>query len=227
MYNETNRALDLSFPCIVAVIGCGGKTSLITQMAEGFLGKKVLISPTTKIFPAKVENADCRGAFNPTTGKLEALPEHELKDLVSNYDVVLLEADGSRSLPCKGWRADEPVIPRFCTHTIGIVTLNALNCLADSAYIHNLPQFLALTGLREGEAITLQALQAMVCAPGGMFKNSVGRRVLLVNQVESRSNAKIANGFLKTIKESYPSMFAKLMHGSIHRDTWWEVRLDG
>jgi len=224
MYNEINRALNLSFPCIVAVVGCGGKTSLIKQIAEGFLGKKVLISPTTKAFPAKVENADYRGVFNPATGKLEALPEHELKNLVSNYDVVLLEADGSRSLPCKGWRADEPVIPRFCTHTIGIVTLNALNCLADSAYIHNLPQFLALTRLREGEAITLETLQAMVCAPGGMFKNSVGSRMLLVNQVESQSDASIANEFLKTIKESYPNMFTKLLHGSIHHDTWREIR---
>ena len=224
MYNETNRALNLSFPCIVAVIGCGGKTSLINQIAEGFLGKKVLISPTTKAFPAKVENADCHGVFNPATGKLEALPEHELKDLVSNYDVVLLEADGSRSLPCKGWRADEPVIPKFCTHTIGIMTLNALDSLADSVCVHNLPQFLALTGLHQGEAITLEALQAMVCAPSGMFKNSVGSRILLINQVESQSNAIIAYEFLKTIKERYPNMFAKLMHGSIRRDTWREVR---
>jgi len=223
MYNKTNSALDLSFPCIAAVIGCGGKTSLLKQMAEGFQGKRVLISPTTKAFPMNIKNADCRGIFNPATGKLEALPEHELADLVSKYDVVLLEADGSRSLPCKGWRADEPVIPKFCTHTLGIVTLNALGCKANSAYVHNLPQFLALTGLHEGDAITLKALQNMVCAPDGMFKNSVGSRIILLNQVETQLNAKIAKVFLKTIKNSYPGVFAKLLFGSIHHDSWQGV----
>ena len=223
MYNKTISALNLSFPCIVAVVGCGGKTSLIKHVAEGLHKKKVLISPTTKAFPMNVKNADCLGLLNPETGKLEALPEHELADLVPKYDIVLLEADGSRSLPCKGWMADEPVIPKFCTHTIGVVTLNALGCAADSTYVHNLPQFLALTELSEGEAITLKTLQTMVCAPGGMFKNSVGSRIILLNQVETQPNVKIAKVFLKTIQNSYPSLFAKLLYGSVHHDTWREV----
>jgi len=223
MYNETINALSLSFPCIVAVVGCGGKTSLIKHVAEGFHGKKVLISPTTKAFPMNVKNADCRGLLNPETGKLEAIPEHELADLVPKYDVVLLEADGSRSLPCKGWRADEPVIPEFCTHTIGVVTLNALGNETDLAYVHNLPQFLALTGLCKGDEITLQALQTMVCAPGGMFKNSAGSRIILLNQVESQSTSIIANEFLKLIKKSHPGVFTKLLFGSIYQDTWQGV----
>ncbi|MCL2217384.1 MAG: selenium cofactor biosynthesis protein YqeC [Defluviitaleaceae bacterium] len=215
--------LALDFPCIVAVVGCGGKTSFIMRMAESLPDKKILISPTTKIFPINAGNADCVGVLNAKTGKLAALPEDELADLVPQYSIVLLEADGSRSLPCKGWRANEPVVPSYCTHTIGIVTMNALGKPATEKYVLNLELFLALTGLRENEIITSEALKTMVCAPEGMFKNSMGKKILLVNQVESPSSADDARKFLLSIKEDFPGFFEKLMFGSIHFDTWNEV----
>jgi len=217
------EALGLPLPSVVAVVGCGGKTSLIKRLAECSQSNKVLISPTTKMFPVSVGNADCLGVLDRKTGKLESLPADELANLVPLYDIVLLEADGSRSLPCKGWMEYEPVIPEYCTHTIGVVTLNALGKPATGDIVHNLPQFLALTGLREGEEITLDSLIEMVCAPGGMFKNSIGSRILLVNQVEDQATADIANAFLRSISERYPDFFTKLLLGSVHDNIWQEV----
>jgi probable selenium-dependent hydroxylase accessory protein YqeC len=101
--------------------------------------------------------------------------------------------------------------------------MNGLGRAAGETVVHRLPEFLALTGLREGDAITTQALRAMACAPGGMFKNSAGQKYLLVNQVEDDTAARTALSFLQIIKENYPNRFAKLLFGSVHQDAWQEV----
>ena len=215
---------EMVFPSVVAIVGCGGKTSLIKHLAESYQDKRVLISPTTKIFPIVAGKADCRGVLNSLTGKLEALPADELAALVLEYDLALLEADGSRSLPCKGWRENEPVVPVYFSHTIGIITMNALGKAATHEHVHNLPLFLSLTGLHEGEKITMQALQAMVCSPGGMFKNSVGKRILFINQVEAAQRADCARDFLLAVKNNCPGFFEKLLYGSVHLDKVQEVK---
>lgn len=205
-------------PIVAAVIGCGGKTSLIKKTAAYYKHKKILISPTTKMYPPEIKNADCRGILNPNTGKLEALPPDELAKLVSQYDLTLLEADGSRSLPCKGWKENEPVIPSYCTHTIGLASINALGKAADSKTVHNLAQFLAITGLQEGEAISQKALQKMIYE---MFKNSVGERIIFINQAESQESIKAAQELLLELKKT--EFFAKLLYGSINNEIYQEV----
>ncbi|MCL2578446.1 MAG: selenium cofactor biosynthesis protein YqeC [Oscillospiraceae bacterium] len=217
---RTITALALDFPCVVAVVGCGGKTSLIDRIADSYPEKRVLISPTTKMFPMQAGKADCRGILNPSTGKFEAFTPCELADLVKHYDLSLLEADGSRGKPCKGWRADEPVIPEYVDKTIGVVTLNALGRLAGDEWVHNLPQFLALTGIRAGERIEIRSLADMVVNPAGMFKNSVGGKILLVNQVEDGETAIRARLLLHAVQAARPGYFEKLLLGSVRRDHW-------
>jgi probable selenium-dependent hydroxylase accessory protein YqeC len=233
--------LNISNGSVVAVVGCGGKTSLIELMADKLRDRKTLISTTTKIYPPKIKELvlcktlkqcgeheprpgiQCLGSLNSTSGKLEALPEALLAELIRGYDVALLEADGSRGLPCKGWLTNEPVVPDYCTHTVGIITMAALGKAATENTVHRLPEFTALTGVGEGRTITPRALEAMVCAPGGMFKNSAGKQYILVNQVEDDAAARAAKFFLQTIKEKYPARFEKLLFGSVHNDAWQEV----
>lgn len=233
--------LDFSGRSVAAVIGCGGKTSFVGLVADRLRDKKVLVSPTTKMFPMKKGGVtlcetleQCEehrphvgiqylGLTDAASDKLKALPENILAGMIPRYDIALLEADGSRGLPCKGWLEDEPVIPRYCTHTVGIVTLAGLGRAATEAYVHNLPEFLSLTGLNESETIRLEALESMVCAPEGMFKNSAGRRYLLVNQVEDDTAARTAQIFLRGIKKKYPGRFARLLYGSVYLDVWREV----
>jgi len=233
--------LEISSGSAVAVVGCGGKTSLIELIAMLCIDRKVLVSTTTKTFPMISDVAtlcdtmesciehvpqtgiQCLGKFNERNGKLEALPENILVDLVPHYDIVLMEADGSRWLPCKGWLDSEPVVYYYSTHTVGVVTMNALGRAATSEVVHHLPEFLTLTGLREGDIITEQVLEDMVCLPKGMFKGSVGKEYLLVNKVENENEIRIAEAFLQKIKAKYPGRFNRLIYGSVHRNTWYEV----
>ena len=238
---EISDLLDISSGSLISVVGCGGKTSLIELLASENIEKKVLVSTTTKTFPMISDTVilcdtlkssikhepqagvQCLGQYNERNGKLEALPEHILVDMVPHYDIVLMEADGSRWLPCKGWRDNEPVIHYFSTHTVGVVTMGALGKAAAKDCVHHLPEFLSLTGLYEGDIITEQALEDMVCLPGGMFKNCVGQRYLLVNKVEDDTVAHTSESFLKTVKMKYPGCFRRLVYGSVHKNSWQEV----
>jgi probable selenium-dependent hydroxylase accessory protein YqeC len=233
--------LDISAGSVMAITGCGGKTSLMLLIAEKLRDKKVLVTTTTQMFPVKAHNVmlcetlrqceehepqtgiQCLGLLNKESGKLGPLPGAFLEGQAPRYDVMLLEADGSRGLPCKGWLKNEPVVPHYCTHTVGVVTMNALGRAATETVVHRLPEFLALTGLKEGEAITPQALEAMVCAPAGMYKNSAGRQYLLINQAEGDAAVCAARSFLRIIQEKYPNRFERLLYGSVHQDAWQEV----
>jgi len=232
--NELSALLDISVGSKISVVGCGGKTSLIELIAGDNRDKKVLVSPTTKMLPMKSDTVmlcdtlescalhtaqqgiQCFGQYNDKNGKLEALPEKTLSEISTHYDIVLMEADGSRGLPCKGWHQNEPVIPSFSTHTVGVMTLCALEKPATGENVHNLPEFLSLTGLNEGEEITKQALETMSCSPGGMFKNSVGEKYLLVNKVDDEVSENVALSFLQNLNEKYPRFFKKLIYGSVH-----------
>ncbi|MDR2568811.1 MAG: putative selenium-dependent hydroxylase accessory protein YqeC [Oscillospiraceae bacterium] len=239
--DKITSILEIKNGSVVSFVGCGGKTSLIELIALQNRDLKVLVSPTAKMFPIFTDGVivcdtikssalhvpqigiQVLGQLNIESGKLEALPVQVLSDMVPFYDIMLLEADGSRCLPCKGWRDNEPVVHSFCTHTVGVVTMSALGKAARGDIAHNLSEFLSLTGLCEGDKITEQALVDMVCLENGMFKNSVGQRFLLVNKVEDEETELAAASFLKAVKMKYPSRFKRIIYGSVLQNDFHEM----
>jgi len=232
--------LDIKSGSVVAVTGCGGKTSIIDLLAKQNKDKKVLVTPATKIFPPRIVDTfvcdtikSCIqhepatgvqyfGILNIKNGKLEALPEDIVFKLIPRYDIVLMEADGSRGLPCKGWLDDEPVVYSWSTHTVGVITMSAADKSATGDIVHNLHEFLSLTGLRQGEKITQQALEDMVCLPEGMFRKTAGVEYLIINRVENEVTIHLAENFLKNINGKYPGRFKRMIFGSAYMDVWYE-----
>lgn len=229
----------------IAVVGAGGKTSIISLLAQQNRANSVLISPTTKIYsPVKIGAPHSRffpseeaslaakaesgityaGVLNPSTQKLSCLPLGSLSQICEQYDFCFLEADGSRALACKGWMEDEPVIPDFITTTLGIITLRGLQKPAVKETVLHLPQFLALTGLQENEPITMGALAKMVTNPLGMFKNSLPysqqKLHLIINQVENIQSEKSALSFANTIQSTSEFPIQTIIFGSAHKNTW-------
>lgn len=222
----------------LAVTGCGGKTSLIELLADTNRDKKVLIMTTTKIRAPLQEGVtlcetlddclahtshqgiQCLGVFDATRGKFSGPPPEYWERLVQGYDLVLMEADGSRSLPCKGWADFEPVIPAFTTITVGVVTLLGLGRPANGETVLRLPEFCRLTGLAESGTITMEALADMVGAPGGMFKNAVGRRTLLINQVEDEPALAKAKELAGLLRQRHPGAAGEIYAGSVIENHW-------
>ena len=219
---KISQLLGIEKGSVVAVIGTGGKSSLIealaAEVAELRPGHGIVVSPTTRMYPPLKPNVPHMGVLDDKTGKLTALPPEELAALIPEYDLVLLEADGSRGKPAKAWGAHEPVIPDHCTHTVGIFPVTALGMPATAENIHRLPEFLELTGLRESEPVTETALLRMLFDARGMFKNAAGRRFLLANRADEAD----AMPILTRIKSEYPDKYEKLLYGSVFSGDWRE-----
>lgn len=111
---------------IIAVVGSGGKTSLVHRMADDYRkqGKKVFVTTSTHMaIEPDTLLTDDPGAIiqemEETGYVMAGLPEgkriHELSQatyekVCEAADVVLVEADGSNRLPIKFPNATEPVI---------------------------------------------------------------------------------------------------------------------
>ncbi len=175
----------------VAVVGAGGKTSVIAQLRREAAPMRVLIAPTTRIMMPQV-GVRCLGRSDAASGKLLAAPLPAIEEASRDHDLTLMEADGSKALPLKGWADHEPVVPEFTTLTLGVIGARALGLMATGENVHRLPRFLTLTGLDEGDAVDANAIAHMILSPGGMMARAVGRRALLVNQADAYDPEPIA-----------------------------------
>ena len=124
-------------PGITAVIGGGGKTTLLRTAGEE-LSKtsRVLLCTTTKILPfsgiscarsaeeleglRREHSLMCGGTPLPGTEKLTA-PEIPFRTLQGMFDYILVEADGAAHHPMKAHAAHEPVIPPESRQVICVV----------------------------------------------------------------------------------------------------------
>ena len=165
-------------PGVTAVIGSGGKTTLLrtlgTELAEA--GGRVLLCATTKIYPfpglpCAHDRAEldalapspllCAGA--PLEhGKLTAL-EVPMADLAARFDYVLVEADGSARLPLKAHASHEPVIPPEANQTICVVGASGFG-RSISEVAHRPDRYALLAGVRADDAATPETEAAVLKA---------------------------------------------------------------
>ena len=128
---------------VTAIIGSGGKTTLMEQLAKELSKKgKVILTTTTHIRrPARypvLEGADesavaaalaeknivCVGEA-AEDGKLCA-PKISIEALARIADFVLVEADGAKGLPLKAHEAHEPVIPPCAQRVVTVVGIDGI-----------------------------------------------------------------------------------------------------
>lgn len=133
-------------PKWIAVVGSGGKTSLLYALGRAWAqeGKRVLLTTTTHLAmetPPDISlytQEDGRGMERPQPGQLLlwAIPNgvgrrvgpsmEELERVADNFDVILCEADGSRRMPLKWHAAHEPCLPIKTQMVFYVVGLSAL-----------------------------------------------------------------------------------------------------
>lgn len=229
----------------VAVIGSGGKTSLIWRLAAGPPAlnsmRRVLVTPTTKMYVPKEKLYDsyCNGVppeplpgitlaglFNEASGKLESLPLDELERICPGYDLVLMEADGARGLPLKAWADNEPVIPPFTAITVGVLPLWPLGKPVSEETIHRLQLFLALTGAVRGEPLKQDHLLTLIAGRSGsphsgLFAKARGRKILFFNQMENEDALARARELTELLPRQFREGLDGIIAGSV-RDNWAE-----
>lgn len=181
-------------PGVTAVIGGGGKTSLLWNLGNQLAGKQhtVLLCTTTKILPFPeipcartareleyLRNTCrffCAGQEIPETGKLTT-PPIPMVQLASWFDYVLVEADGAAHRPLKAHAPHEPVIPKEANQTICVVGASGFGQpIAQAA--HRPERYADLAGAAKTEEATPETEAAVLLA------EKLHHRVF-VNQVET------------------------------------------
>ena len=122
-------AFGLQMPRAIAIVGGGGKSSLMAALGREFRqkGDRVVMTTTTHIFrpehnvylgddpavfSALLEQYGCLTLGTPMEeGRIKESPL--LARLPDLADRVIIEADGTKGLPMKVPKAGEPVIPAF------------------------------------------------------------------------------------------------------------------
>ncbi len=222
----------------VSLIGSGGKTTLLYHLAKTALVDTVLISTTTKIgLPAEnaydyfVEEADLPytkprlgrtlTAGRRDTGKLCAVDKKQLHAATKKYSLTLLESDGSRNLPLKGWAPYEPVVPTFTTVTVGIIPIWPIGKPAGEHLIHRFPLFSSLTGILPEQIITPSHLVKAITGTQekGLFSTAVGRKVLFFSQVETSEAFSTAQKLASLLPKSFTNELHTIVAGSAKNGT--------
>lgn len=173
-------------PGVTAIIGSGGKTSLLYRLADELKdGGSVLVTTSTHILPpehlpvytrtGRVRGVCCVGT--PCGIKLTA-PEQSFEELAGLADFVLVEADGSAHLPIKAHASHEPPIPPNANNRILVVGVSGLNRPVGEA-AHRAERFRALSG---SELASPEAVAAVIRA------EALCDRVVL-NQAETNPDA--------------------------------------
>ena len=208
--NEFTEALQVC-PGITAIIGGGGKTTLLYRLARELEGRgSVIVTTSTHIFKPtdlpfaltaeKVSGILCVGT-PCENGKLSA-PQQSFGELTALADYVLVEADGSAGRPLKAHAPHEPVIPCEANQVICVAGASGLNRPAAET-AHRPERFMALSG---SETATSEAVAAV------LNKEALHTRVL-INQADSPERIAAAGELVRLL--DCPVVIASLQKGEL------------
>lgn len=224
---------------IVSIVGSGGKTTLMFQLAHELKNKyKVLVTTSTKIFMPKEEYKIYTSIesftkkiynnknniyiiakdFNIEDNKLIGINNEELDILKGFFDIILIEADGSRGLPLKGWKEHEPVILNASNKTIGIIPTYLINKRIIANFVHNFDEFNILTD--NSKYFDFKTISKICTNKNGLFKNSKGCLYLFLNQTDTEEDIKNSKEFSAYIKKHNNNF--KICCGSLKKEEYYE-----
>lgn len=230
---------------VVSIVGSGGKSTLLFQLAKELKNEcRVLVSTSARILMPSKKDYDClytdvesyinnkklkangitviSKSFNSITNKMIGIDDGDLDSLIKDFDIVLLEADGSRNMPVKGWKNHEPPVLNNTNKTIGIIPANFINKKKDRNFIYGFDEFNILTD--NCEYINFEAIGKICSHKDGIFKNSKGQLYLFLNKAETEEEIYASKELSKYLKEKIvnnPFNF-KISFGSLEKGVYYE-----
>lgn len=225
-------------PLRAAVVGGGGKTTAVFQLARQAAGK-AWVSTTTHFGTDQLDLAD-RHFTLPEDAALDVSPwmkqkvtlltgnrtqddrvrglDPQMMGLIANLAdreqvSLIIEADGARSHPIKAPAEHEPVIPTWVNTVIVVVGLSALGKPLNADWVHRPEIYAQLTHLRPGDPVTVESVIAMLASPQGGLKGipSQARRIVLLNQSDIHPLANDEITLMYRLKRNYD----RILYGAL------------
>ena len=211
-------------PGLTALMGSGGKTTLMYHLA-GELSKKhkVLLTTTTHIripdhIPVATTREELDALFAQRNVVCAGTPCEDGKLTTPSFDgwesaadYVLVEADGSKGLPLKAHAAYEPVLPEVRNNTICVVGASGFN-QPMRLVCHRPERYMTLADCGEMTKVTPEIAAKVLAAEGGFDR-------VFVNQTDALS--KILGK--ATVKEFVRALGVPTVAGSLRQGMFYKV----
>src|SRR5690606_8203409 len=104
-------------------------------------------------------------------------------------------------LPIKAPGAHEPVISKHTTITLGVIGLDSIGTIINDGNVQRSELFKKIVG-EEVKVVDSDAIIRLVYNENGLFKNSKGRKVLLLNKADSSFKIQQGISIRDNLKES-------------------------
>lgn len=204
---------------IISLTGAGGKTTTMYRLAKEFsdAGKKVIITTTTHILIPEnhqviiadnaevVRNTHWEADIVVTgmmseAGKLKSMPVSEVSKLSGIADVLLIEADGAKTLPLKVPAGHEPVIIPETQFVIGCCGIDCIGRRWSEACFR-IGQAENIYGINHDDYITPEDVAVILADKRGTKKCVEGAQYrILINKADNEEAEKKAAEVLKHIR---------------------------
>ncbi len=246
------KLLDLKEKDVVVAVGSNGKTTFCLNLCEELKkkGKTVIFSTTVKIYPVGEEygfvdmtynpgiksetgerkrevdkdgNVYVLGIYDRKIGKITSLPQEVLEKFSERCDYTVIEGDGSKSKPLKGWEEREPVYTVNTTKSVGIIPINMIGERIDDRIIHRMEKFLKISKGKEGEILTLAHLYNIIIHKNGLFQYSLGEKILILNCTETERDRENALKLAKMIKSNVNFKNVKMSAASLKERKYYKI----
>jgi len=225
----------------VALIGGGGKTSLLFQLGKEFVNqyKKVLLTTITKSGPSKNIPMTLSGSNgnisllqlfksqNPVYllreqirgDKYQGISAVQLESFLPDADVTLFECDGSRNLPLKAHSEWDPVVPGFATHVIIVIGADVINTKLKDRKVHRPEIFKSLWSIDDATVIDIELITEVVTSQKGYLSKipSSIPTIYFVNKADAYPENACSLGESISLNTS-----SSVYIGSVKK-TWWEL----
>lgn len=225
----------------ISIVGAGGKTTALFQLARQLLELKprVLVTATSHLGNWQTQFADHHIIVDEKsdiqipfagiiliTGKIEnerttPIPQGVLYWLheLSKADKIplLIEADGSRQISLKAPADHEPPIPDFTEMVLHVSGLSALGKPLSDENVHRAEIFSQITGRGIGESITTQDLLKILTHPKGGLKNVPvnAKRVAVLNQADTPELQSIGGSLARELLNDYGAVIVCSLENNI------------
>ncbi len=149
--------------------------------------------------------------------KLVGLPSDYLGELLSRltWDVVIVEADGSRGRSIKGHRLGEPVVPLCATHCVIVLGADGIETRVNNDHCHRPEVIQDLIGVSWGEQLNARRVVDLLTHPRGLLSKIPGDIEVLVyvNKAPLGREHGAANRFASELLERCGSRIRRVAVG--------------
>lgn len=235
---------DINNGDVVSIVGTGGKTSLLFKLGNELRKNcRVLITTSTKIFMPSKEDYDFiftmeeymsnkisirNGAtvvireYSSEENKLIGIGDEDLEKLIDDFDVILIEADGSMRLPLKAWKDNEPPILRKTTKSIGVFPVDMIGEKINRGRVYNYEEFIRFAG--GVSTVDFKTVGKICSDTNGIFKNSRGSLYLYLNKADDTEKVEKARELAAYLKENVmgSTYDFKICAGSLKEGVFYE-----